>query len=322
MSRTNRLSVTADNFGVETRREADETVHLIAAGAQSGAEEVPRLGACGDGAGAASPEREGCVVRDRGAEGDIREASATDRMSDVRAGSRARRRPIKPGRAARANMRAVSAGACPLTAAEVRPDLSGDQAKVLGVLLERMHTLSRKDGFAPSRTEFYRGAGLAHLTHKKFFASYGALVQVCGFRMAAERLIRLRQPAVARPGRTRNGRRVESVFGARLTGCEMEHAPTNEQGVVMLFGMMAKELGFVIELVRTGYPDCEAKRRGENGEWRRVLIEFEFLSGNFDHDPAGCDLVVCWRDNARRNEVEVLELKSEMEKRGMLAGSA
>jgi hypothetical protein len=33
----------------------------------------------------------------------------------------------------------------------------------------------------------------------------------------------------------------------------------NEQGVVFLFGMVAKELGYMVEVVQTGYPDCEAK---------------------------------------------------------------
>jgi len=29
----------------------------------------------------------------------------------------------------------------------------------------------------------------------------------------------------------------------------------NEQGVVFLFGMIAKELGYMVEAVQTGYPD-------------------------------------------------------------------
>ncbi|MBN8597433.1 MAG: hypothetical protein J0L78_07135 [Planctomycetes bacterium] len=101
----------------------------------------------------------------------------------------------------------------------------------------------------------------------------------------------------------------EPVYGARLEGCDMVHAPTNEQGVVLLFGMLARKLGFLIEMVQTGYPDCEAKRMGADGKLRKVRIEFEFLSSRFDHNPDECDLIVCWEDDANPTELEVLELK-------------
>jgi hypothetical protein len=91
------------------------------------------------------------------------------------------------------------------------------------------------------------------------------------------------------------------------------HEPVNEQGVVLLFGMLAKDLGYMIEAVQKGFPDCEAKREVAPGRWQRVNIEFEFESKNFHdhgHSVTGCDIIVCWRHNwlACPKHIEVLEL--------------
>ncbi len=108
-------------------------------------------------------------------------------------------------------------------------------------------------------------------------------------------------------------------LGELLHFRSLQHAPTNEQGVVLLFGMVCQDLGFVVETVRTRYPDCEAKRcfpRRRN-PWHRVRIEFEFLSSGFRdgcHDPTGCDLVVCWIHDWVDCPVEVLELRSAVER--------
>lgn len=80
----------------------------------------------------------------------------------------------------------------------------------------------------------------------------------------------------------------------------LRHEPVNEDGVVFLFGMVARELGYLVEAVQAGFPDCEAKRQIGPGKWQRVRIEFEFESRNFrdpGHPHDGCDLIVCWRHN-------------------------
>ncbi|MBS0188954.1 MAG: hypothetical protein JSS51_12875 [Planctomycetes bacterium] len=118
------------------------------------------------------------------------------------------------------------------------------------------------------------------------------------------------EPAPKIPEKLR--RAADAVYGPRIQGCGLTHAPVNEQGVVLLFGMLAEKLGFEIEMVRTGYPDCEAMRKGKDGKWRRVLIEFEFVSSRFNHDPAGCDLIVCWEDDSNKTQLEVLELKKHV----------
>lgn len=51
-----------------------------------------------------------------------------------------------------------------------------------------------------------------------------------------------------------------TTYGSFLNFRGLQHAPLNEQGVVFLFGMICRELGFVVEAVRPDYPDCEAKR--------------------------------------------------------------
>lgn len=95
----------------------------------------------------------------------------------------------------------------------------------------------------------------------------------------------------------------------------LRHEPVNEQGVVLLFGMVAKELGYLVESVQTGFPDCEAKRQLAPGRWKRVRIEFEFESRKFrnhGHPSAGCDVIVCWRHNWDDcpAQIEIVELST------------
>jgi len=94
----------------------------------------------------------------------------------------------------------------------------------------------------------------------------------------------------------------------------LQHAPINEQGVVFLFGVVAHELGFLVESIAQGFPDCEAKRRvsGASGRLEKVRIEFEYRSRSFQehgHNAHACDLIVCWEDNWPDAPVEVLELR-------------
>jgi len=106
-----------------------------------------------------------------------------------------------------------------------------------------------------------------------------------------------------------------ATYGNPLDFRALRHEPVNEQGVVLLFGMLAKELGYVIEAVQTGFPDCEAKRQVGEDRWQRVQIEFEFESKNFHqhgHPSSGCDVIVCWRHNWDEcpKHIEVVELAS------------
>jgi hypothetical protein len=109
------------------------------------------------------------------------------------------------------------------------------------------------------------------------------------------------------------------VFGAQISFRGLRHAPTNEQGVVYLFGMVSSELGLIVEAVQAAYPDCEAKRcvDGKRNRCQRVRIEFEFYSSNFKdhcHDPSGCDMVVCWEHDWPDCPLEVIELRSVIDR--------
>lgn len=110
-------------------------------------------------------------------------------------------------------------------------------------------------------------------------------------------------------------KRVESavVYGAPLSLAAMAHAPTNEAGVLFLFGILAERLRFRIERVQTGFPDCYAKREVRPGVWKNSKVELEFESRNFKehrHDPKGCDVIVCWVHNWPEcpPTIEVIEL--------------
>lgn len=90
------------------------------------------------------------------------------------------------------------------------------------------------------------------------------------------------------------------TYGDPIDFRGLRHEPVNEDGVVFLFGMVARELGYLVEAVQAGFPDCEAKRQVAPGKWQRVRIEFEYERRNFrdhGHPPEGCAVIVCWRHN-------------------------
>lgn len=90
-------------------------------------------------------------------------------------------------------------------------------------------------------------------------------------------------------------------------------------GVVFLFGMVSDELGFLVESVHNPFPDCTGKREySKQGKrvWRDVKIEFEFKSRNYKaHKHTNdCHVIVCWEHNWPDCPIEVIELKSEIQK--------
>jgi hypothetical protein len=114
----------------------------------------------------------------------------------------------------------------------------------------------------------------------------------------------------------------EPVYGEALLHPVISHAPTNESGVVFLFGVLAGELGFRIQRIQTEFPDCEAMRQIEPGKWQRVRIEFEYESRNFVlhmHPAAKCDVIVCWRHNWKDCPLEVIELSKEIARSAEIA---
>lgn len=92
------------------------------------------------------------------------------------------------------------------------------------------------------------------------------------------------------------------------------YEPQSEQAVVHLFGAVSEEMGYRVEKIQHAFPDCIALRRvpGGRGAWERVRVEFELRSSQFrlhKHNPAGCDVIVCWEHDWQASPLEVLELR-------------
>jgi hypothetical protein len=103
------------------------------------------------------------------------------------------------------------------------------------------------------------------------------------------------------------------IYGPLMNPSPLAHGPTNELGVLFLFGTVAAQLGFVVTWIRSEFPDCEAMILVGPEKWQRIRIEFEYESRNFlkhMHDAKECDLIVCWKHNWPECPVEVLELSS------------
>jgi hypothetical protein len=99
----------------------------------------------------------------------------------------------------------------------------------------------------------------------------------------------------------------------------MKFAPVDKKGVIFLFGMIASELGFIIESLSPEFPDCLARRciDLENNQWEQTRIQFEYCCSEADEDKIqdnGCELIICWINDLKDCPVEILELKSEMDR--------
>jgi len=102
--------------------------------------------------------------------------------------------------------------------------------------------------------------------------------------------------------------------------------PTNEMGVVLLFGMLFWRMGFMIESAQAGYPDCRAKLEVEPGRWQDVGIEFELYSRHFlahRHDARRADFIVCWIHDWKNcpPNLQVIELREVVRRLSQLPHS-
>ena len=110
----------------------------------------------------------------------------------------------------------------------------------------------------------------------------------------------------------------KSIVGPQIHFRGLVYAPANEQGVVLLFGMVCEDLNMVIEEIKTGFPDCIARQNFGNVLIRK-RIELEYKSSNFKtqgHDPDQCDMIICWEHDwidYPKGKLEIISLKEEIE---------
>jgi hypothetical protein len=112
------------------------------------------------------------------------------------------------------------------------------------------------------------------------------------------------------------------IYGRPMLGT-LSFTPTNEQGVIFLFGAVGDELGFFITRIQTEFPDLEALREVGPNQCQRVHLEAEYESRNFlthMHSLDGCDGIVCWIHNWPECPLEVIELRSVVEKLARKSG--
>jgi HNH endonuclease len=125
-------------------------------------------------------------------------------------------------------------------------------------------------------------------------------------------------------GRTFQNGRLEPhpdrpIYGRPMLG-PLSFVPTNEQGVIFVFGGVAHELGFFITRIQTEFPDIEAMREVGPNQCQPTHWEAEYESRNFQahmHPVDGCDGIVCWINNWPECPLEVIELKSVVERLAM-----
>jgi len=113
--------------------------------------------------------------------------------------------------------------------------------------------------------------------------------------------------------------RIESIqvheTGGILGVRGIVYEPINEQGVILLFAALCHDLGFMIEGIRSSFPDALLRRRNAKGTWNSCRAEFEFKSSFFKlhkHDPRQCDLIICWEHDWKDCSKEVMCLKERI----------
>jgi len=107
----------------------------------------------------------------------------------------------------------------------------------------------------------------------------------------------------------------KEVVGSKIDVPGLTYAPINEQGVILLFGILSHDLKFSVERIRQEYPDAAViDYRDDPNRGIKKDIEFEFLSSNFSkqkHPIEKCDIIVCWEHDWKNcpKEIEVIELR-------------
>lgn len=105
--------------------------------------------------------------------------------------------------------------------------------------------------------------------------------------------------------------REKSIVGDLINFRGLIYSPTNENGVIFLFGKVMEDINMYIEEIKPGFPDCIGRRFTGKG-WEKIYIEFEYKSSHFKdhgHNSNDCDVIVCWEHDWPDCPLEVIELR-------------
>ena len=184
-------------------------------------------------------------------------------------------------------------------------------------MLTELTTLRSGLGRAPSKTEINENLSFNARHYDREFGSVANALEllgeehVNGGQPPPKHVVPAAQVSLAES-------KLRRKYGPTIEFRGLRHAPTNELGVVFLFGMLAEELGFAVEDIQSGFPDCDAKLKRSDGSYEGVRIEFEYSSRSFErhgHNPNECDLIVCWLHDWTDCPVQVIELSSVVQGR-------
>jgi len=192
-------------------------------------------------------------------------------------------------------------------------------------LLEKLHkTVSDLEGI-PSFTQLRRKTRITEKVFKQRFGKKGKPEVFSHYRNWLEKHepnsnnIQFVDAYLEGQGKTKTSRSLveRKDLTAKIRWQNLNYEPTNEQGVVFLFGMVSWALGFSIEYIGDDFPDCEAKRytEGKRKRQEHVRIEFKHKSREYNYPVEDCDIIVCWEDNWGNDcPLEVIELRTEIER--------
>lgn len=176
-------------------------------------------------------------------------------------------------------------------------------------MLSELAKLLKELGRSPSKAEIGKNLSYNARHFTMEFGSVDAAIQLA--KQTADAATK--EPPMPRVTLTKTSTRRR--YGPSIDFRGLRHAPINEQGVLFLFGMLAQELGFVVESIQQGFPDCDAKLTRPDGTYEGVRIEFEYKSSSFrqhGHDSKRCDIVVCWEHDWPDCPLEVVDLSERI----------
>jgi hypothetical protein len=179
-------------------------------------------------------------------------------------------------------------------------------------MLAELATLSSGLGRAPSKTEIGENLSFNARHYEREFGSVAKALELLGGGHVNGGQPPSKQVVPAAPVSLAESKS-RRKYGPTIEFRGLRQAPTTELGVVFLFGMLAEELGFAVEGIQSGFPDCDAKLRRSDGSYEGVRIEFEYNSKSFQrhgHNAGDCDLIVCWTHDWPNCPVGVIELSS------------